>query len=58
MKMAYDPIKGGARTLSSIFGVDSEDSRLVDSPVDETWAVGTDVATVHVVHIKLQRTSC
>lgn len=40
-------------TLSSIFSVNSEDSRLVDSPMDEARAIGTHIATVHVVHIEL-----
>ena len=40
-------------TLSRIFGVNSEDSRLVDSSMDEAWAIGTDITTVHVVHIEL-----
>ena len=40
-------------TLSCVFGVHSEDGKLVDGPVDEARAVGTDVATVHIVHIEL-----
>lgn len=44
-------------TLSSIFGVNSEDSRLVDSAMDKARAIGTNIATVHVVHIELQGAS-
>lgn len=40
-------------TLSSIFSVNSEDSRLVDSAVDEAGAIGTNITTIHVVHIEL-----
>lgn len=45
-------------TLSSIFSVNSEHSRLVDSPMDEARAICTNVATVHVVHKELQGASC
>lgn len=56
----YIPIQYIIRphTLSSIFGVHSEDSWLVDSSMDKARAIGTDVTTVHVVNIELQRTSC
>lgn len=45
-------------TLPSVFSIDSKHSRFVDGAVDEAWTVGADVATVHVVHIELQWTSC
>lgn len=44
---------GLLHTLPSIFSVNSEDSRLVDSPMDEARAVSTDITTVHVVHKEL-----
>lgn len=47
-----------ASTFASVFGVHSEDSWLVDRPVDQTWTVGAHVPTVHVVHEELQGTSC
>lgn len=40
-------------TLSSVFSVYSEDSRLVDSTMDQARAIGTDITTVHVVHVEL-----
>lgn len=41
------------QTFSSIFGVNSEDGRLVDGAVDETRAIGADVTAVHVVNVEL-----
>lgn len=44
-------------TLSCILGVDSEDSRLVHYPMGEARPVGSDMATVDVIHIELQGAS-
>ena len=44
-------------TLSSIFGVDSEGGRFVDHSVGKTRTIGSDMATINIIHIELQRTS-
>ena len=40
-------------TFSSVFGVYSEDSRLVYRPVDQTGTIGANVPAVDVVHEEL-----
>lgn len=44
-------------TLSCILGVDSEGGRFVDHSVGKTRTIGSDMATINIIHIELQRTS-
>lgn len=44
-------------TLSCILGVDSEGGRFVDYSMGKARAIGSDVATVDIIHIELQRAS-
>lgn len=45
-------------TFSCILGVDSEGGRFVDHSMGKARTIGSDVTTVDIIDIELQRASC
>lgn len=45
-------------TFSSILGVNCENCRLIDHPMNETRAISSHMTTVDIIHIELQWASC